>query len=71
MRLGVYWLIINAVCKIKYYNNCLFYDVQQDFIVQTGDPTNTGKAGESIYGYAQRAGEEIDDQDRPKGRGGE
>ena len=39
------------MCKIKYYNNCLFYDVQKDFIVQTGDPTGSGKGGESIYGY--------------------
>jgi len=38
------------LCKIKYYNNCLFYDVQKDFIVQTGDPTGTGRGGESIYG---------------------
>lgn len=38
------------LCKIKYYNNCLFYNVQQNFIVQSGDPTNTGKGGESIWG---------------------
>jgi len=38
------------LCKIKYYNNCLFHDVQKNFIVQTGDPTGTGKGGESIYG---------------------
>jgi peptidyl-prolyl cis-trans isomerase-like 4 len=38
------------LCKIKYYNNCLFYDVQKDFIAQTGDPENTGRGGSSIYG---------------------
>lgn len=38
------------LCKIKYYNNCLFYDVQKDFIAQTGDPENTGRGGNSIYG---------------------
>lgn len=27
---------------------------EQNFMVQTGDPTNTGRGGESIYGYAQR-----------------
>ena len=27
------------LCKIKYYNNCLFFNVQQNFIAQTGDPT--------------------------------
>ena len=31
------------LCKIKYYNNCLFFNVQADFICQCGDPTNTGK----------------------------
>ena len=30
------------LCKLKYYNNCLFFDVQKDFLVQTGDPTHTG-----------------------------
>lgn len=38
--------------RIKYYNNCLFHNVQQNFIAQTGDPTGTGKGGDSIYGYA-------------------
>jgi peptidyl-prolyl cis-trans isomerase-like 4 len=38
------------LCKIKYYNNCLFYDVQKDFIAQTGDPENTGRGGNSIFG---------------------
>ena len=33
------------LCKMKYYNNCLFFDVQRDFMVRTGDPTNTGKGG--------------------------
>ncbi|KAM4633930.1 peptidyl-prolyl cis-trans isomerase-like 4 [Polymixia lowei] len=37
------------LCKIKYYNYCLFHNVQRDFIVQTGDPTGTGRGGESIY----------------------
>ena len=48
------------LCKIKYYNNCLFFNVQQNFIAQTGDPTGTfffivwyigtGKGGTSIFG---------------------
>ncbi|CAB1413830.1 unnamed protein product [Pleuronectes platessa] len=37
------------LCKIKYYNYCLFHNVQRDFIVQTGDPTGTGRGGESVY----------------------
>ncbi|PKC62194.1 cyclophilin-like protein, partial [Rhizophagus irregularis] len=38
------------LCKIKYYNFCCFHNVQKDFMVQTGDPTATGKGGESIFG---------------------
>jgi len=37
------------LCKMKYYNNCLVHTVQKDFIAQTGDPTNTGKGGASMY----------------------
>ncbi|KAM3673570.1 peptidyl-prolyl cis-trans isomerase-like 4 [Ammospiza maritima maritima] len=37
------------LCKVKYYNFCLIYNVQQDFIIQTGDPTGTGRGGESIF----------------------
>ncbi|KAL0019443.1 hypothetical protein WJX79_010976 [Trebouxia sp. C0005] len=38
------------LCKIKYYNNVLFHNVQSNFIVQTGDPTGTGRGGDSVYG---------------------
>lgn len=38
------------LCKIKYYNNCIFHYVQRNFLVQTGDPTSTGKGGDSIHG---------------------
>ncbi|CAK6968174.1 peptidyl-prolyl cis-trans isomerase-like 4 [Scomber scombrus] len=37
------------LCKIKYYNYCLVHNVQRDFIMQTGDPTGTGRGGESIF----------------------
>jgi peptidyl-prolyl cis-trans isomerase-like 4 len=36
--------------KAKYYNWCLFHRIERDFIAQTGDPTGTGKGGESIFG---------------------
>lgn len=36
--------------RAKYYNNCIFHNVQQNFLVQTGDPTGKGKGGSSIYG---------------------
>ncbi|CAL8110472.1 unnamed protein product [Orchesella dallaii] len=38
------------LCKTKYYNYNLFHSVQRGFIAQTGDPTGSGRGGESIYG---------------------
>lgn len=38
------------LCKLKYYNNVLFFNVQENFMIQTGDPTGTGKGGDSMYG---------------------
>ncbi|CAM9092544.1 unnamed protein product [Ectocarpus fasciculatus] len=38
------------LCKVKYYNSCLFFNVQTNFIAQCGDPTGTGKGGSSVYG---------------------
>lgn len=38
------------LCAIKYYHGVLFYNVQADFVVQTGDPTGTGRGGTSVYG---------------------
>ncbi|XP_014493897.1 peptidyl-prolyl cis-trans isomerase CYP59 isoform X1 [Vigna radiata var. radiata] len=39
------------LCKIKYYNGCLFHTVQKDFTAQTGDPTGTGTGGDSVYKF--------------------
>eukprot|EP00252_Welwitschia_mirabilis_P015708 TRINITY_DN3477_c0_g1_i1.p1 TRINITY_DN3477_c0_g1~~TRINITY_DN3477_c0_g1_i1.p1 ORF type:complete len:163 (+),score=31.08 TRINITY_DN3477_c0_g1_i1:134-622(+) len=33
-----------------YYNNVKFHRIIKDFMVQGGDPTGTGRGGESIYG---------------------
>jgi len=38
------------LCMEGYYNETKFHRVVKDFIVQGGDPTNTGSGGESIYG---------------------
>ncbi|CAH7672210.1 peptidylprolyl isomerase [Phakopsora pachyrhizi] len=43
------------LCKIYYYNFCSFFNVQKDFIAQTGDPTDLGTGGESIYSKLKNA----------------
>jgi len=37
------------LCASGYYNNCIFHRNIKGFIVQTGDPTGTGRGGESIW----------------------
>ena len=49
----------HALRRIKYYNNVLFHKVERNFIVQTGDPTGTGKGGSSINGCARAAPRET------------
>lgn len=39
-----------ALCASDYYNGSLIHRNIKGFIVQTGDPTNTGKGGTSIWG---------------------
>ncbi|CAK1548347.1 unnamed protein product [Leptosia nina] len=39
-----------ALCASDYYNGSLFHRNIKGFIVQTGDPTGTGKGGTSIWG---------------------
>lgn len=38
-----------ALCASDYYNGSLFHRNIKGFIVQTGDPTGTGKGGNSIW----------------------
>lgn len=38
------------LCKIKYYHSCLFHTIHRDFLCMCGDPENTGKGGNSIWG---------------------
>lgn len=37
------------LCKIKYYNYCLVFEIKKNYTARCGDPTNTGSGGESIY----------------------
>ncbi|KAF8625380.1 hypothetical protein AX15_005411, partial [Amanita polypyramis BW_CC] len=39
-----------ALCASNYYSDCLFHRNIKGFMVQTGDPTGSGKGGESIWG---------------------
>ncbi|XXQ37971.1 Peptidyl-prolyl cis-trans isomerase [Plasmodiophora brassicae] len=54
------------LCKVKYYNGCVFHKVERGFIAQTGDPTGTGRGGDSLFGvlYGQQA-RFFDDEIRP------
>ena len=36
--------------KKGYYNGVIFHRVAKGFVIQGGDPTGTGRGGESIYG---------------------
>ncbi|TPX35383.1 hypothetical protein SeMB42_g07191 [Synchytrium endobioticum] len=53
----LYWNHAQKTCqnfyelaKRGYYNGCKFHRIIADFMLQTGDPTGTGRGGTSIYG---------------------
>ncbi|TMS38962.1 hypothetical protein L596_005575 [Steinernema carpocapsae] len=55
----LYWEHADRTCrnftelsKRGYYNGTIFHRVIGDFMIQGGDPTGTGRGGESIYGSA-------------------
>ncbi len=57
-----------TLCKRGYYNGCIVHRSIKNFMMQTGDPTGTGKGGESCWGGS--FGDECDTQRlRHSGRG--
>merc|ERR1719169_213534 len=57
IEVELYWLHAPRTCKNfmelakrGYYDNTLFHRIVSGFVVQGGDPTGTGRGGESIYG---------------------
>ena len=47
-----------GLCEIGYFDDTIFHRSIRDFMIQGGDPTGTGKGGESIYGPTFR--DELD-----------
>ncbi|KAF6041662.1 PPIL4 [Bugula neritina] len=37
------------LCKLKYYNMCLFHSIQRNLVAQSGDPDGTGRGGQSMF----------------------
>eukprot|EP00743_Colponemidia_sp_Colp-15_P004516 GILK01004870.1.p1 GENE.GILK01004870.1~~GILK01004870.1.p1 ORF type:complete len:184 (-),score=14.15 GILK01004870.1:113-595(-) len=57
IEIELYWRHAPKTCrnfyelsKRGYYNGVVFHRVIADFMIQGGDPTGTGRGGESIYG---------------------
>ncbi|KAI1986888.1 Peptidyl-prolyl cis-trans isomerase-like 1 [Ophidiomyces ophidiicola] len=40
----------STLAQRGYYNNVVFHRIIPSFMIQTGDPTGTGRGGNSIYG---------------------
>lgn len=57
IAIELYWEHAPQTCKnffelakSGYFNGVAFHRVIKDFMIQGGDPTGTGRGGESIYG---------------------
>ncbi|KAJ5595563.1 peptidyl-prolyl cis-trans isomerase-like 1 [Penicillium hispanicum] len=56
-----------TLAQRDYYNNVVFHRIIPNFMVQTGDPTGTGRGGSSIYG--EKFEDEIRDDLKHTGAG--
>lgn len=56
-----------TLAEREYYNGVIFHRVIPNFMVQTGDPTGTGRGGSSIYG--EKFEDEISDELKHTGAG--
>ncbi|KAH7641235.1 LOW QUALITY PROTEIN: peptidyl-prolyl cis-trans isomerase-like 3 [Dermatophagoides farinae] len=56
-----------ALCASDYYNGCIFHRNIKGFMVQTGDPSGTGKNGQSIWD--RKFDDELHDDLRHSRRG--
>lgn len=57
IKIELYWTHSPKTCKNfyeltknGYYDNTIFHRIIENFMIQGGDPTGTGRGGESIYG---------------------
>eukprot|EP00210_Caulerpa_lentillifera_P006358 g6073.t1 len=56
-----------GLAEMGYYNDTIFHRSVKDFMIQGGDPTGTGRGGESIFGAT--FDDEFDRRLRHSGRG--
>ncbi|KFY26787.1 hypothetical protein V493_03885 [Pseudogymnoascus sp. VKM F-4281 (FW-2241)] len=57
----------STLAQRGYYNNLLIHRIIPNFMIQTGDPTGTGRGGSSIYG--EKFADEISPELKHTGAG--
>ncbi|KAG9509150.1 Peptidyl-prolyl cis-trans isomerase-like 4, partial [Fragariocoptes setiger] len=54
------------LCKIKYYNYCMFFEIKKNFTARSGDPTNQGDGGQSIYAHSPQSNSLFEAESAPR-----